>query len=117
MGRIDDEQPTAQPSSLPSTDPIRPGYEVLTPNLSTVSAATFRRGSLSRRRVNIALGLLLTVAIVTAILILFADFIFANLGTVLGVGLLVIMAIGTIGLGLIRRDEQRARRVARYDDV
>lgn len=114
MAHIDDESlPTAQPSSSPPTEPARPGYEVVSPNFSRISAATFRRGSLSRHRVNIALGLLLGIAVATTVLVVFADAIFANLGTILSWVLLVVLAVSMFGLVLLLRDEQRSRRAER----
>lgn len=117
MARPEEEPPpTAQPSNVPSTDPIRPGYEVLLPNLSNVSADTFRRGSISRHRVNIALGILGGVAIATILLVLFADLIVRNLGTILAWLLIVGVAVGMAGLVLLLRDEQRVRRAQRDPD-
>lgn len=116
MARYDDEpQPTAVPSSPPSPEPVDPSVEIFMPNLNRVSSATFRRGTLGRRRVNIALGLLLAIAVLTTTLALFADTIFASLGTVLACAFVVALAVG-IGVVLIRRDEQRARRAARRDN-
>ncbi|MBG6239819.1 NADH:ubiquinone oxidoreductase subunit K [Mycetocola sp. CAN_C7] len=113
MARNDDElQPTAQPSSLPPTERAHPGYEVVAPNLSRVSAATFRRGSISRHRVNIAVGILLVIAAAVLTLVLFADVLFANLGSILMWLFIVAAAVGIVGLALIKRDEQRARRAS-----
>jgi hypothetical protein len=115
MARVDEVQPTAQPSSVPPTELSPPPVEVIVPNLSGVSAATFRRGSLSRHRVHVALGLLLGVAAVTTLLVLFADLIFAHLGTIVSWVLIIVVAVSMIGLVLLLRDEQRARRTARHE--
>ena len=111
MARIDDElPPTAQPSSLPSTEPTHPAVEVLFPNLNRVSWATFRKGSLSRHRVNVALGMLAGVAVLTTLFVLFADVIFDTFWSWFGVLVLVVAVVAVVGLALIMRDDQRARR-------
>ena len=116
MARSDDEaQPTAQQTSVPSTEPVHPAVEVLLPNLNRVSGSTFRRGSLSRHRVNVALGILAGVAVLTTLLILFADVIFATFWTWFGVLLLAVAVVAIVGLALSMADEQRTRR-SHHDD-
>ena len=111
MARSDDEaQPTAQPTSVPSTEPVPPAVEVLFPNLDRVSGSTFRKGSLSRHRVNVALGILAAVAILTTLLVLFADVIIATFWNWFGVLLLAVAVVAIVGLALIMADEQRVRR-------
>jgi hypothetical protein len=117
MAHIDDEsRPTAQPSGLPLSEPAEPPLHVLLPNLDRVSASSFHRGSLSRRRIVAAMRILAGVAVLTTLLVLFADVIFANLGTVLSWALVVVVAVSMIGLVLILRDEQNARRATRDTD-
>ena len=116
MARSDDEaQPTAQPTGVPSTEPVHPAVEVLFPNLDRVSGSTFRSGSLSRHRVNVALGILAGIAVLTTLLILFADVIFATFWNWFGVLLLAVAVVAIVGLALIMADEQRARR-SHHDD-
>ncbi|MET1051988.1 MAG: hypothetical protein ABWX65_05045 [Mycetocola sp.] len=74
-------------------------------------------GSISRRRATIAVGILLTIAAVTGALVLGADLIVAHVGTILQWAFIVAVGVGFVGLVLLLRDEQRARRAARGDDV
>ncbi|AWB86005.1 hypothetical protein [Mycetocola zhujimingii] len=114
MASNDDEPPpTALPANPPSPEPVYPAIQVLLPNLNRVSSATFRRGSISRRRVNIALGMLLAIAALATMLVIFGDLVFANPDTVLVGAFVAALVVGVVGLVLIRRDEQRARRARR----
>ena len=118
MARSDDEaQPTAQPTSVPSTEPVPPAVEVLFPNLDRVSGSTFRKGSLSRHRVNVALGILAAVGILTTLLVLFADVIFATFWNWFGVLLLAVAVAAIVGLALIMADEERATVAPRRERV
>ncbi|GHD50038.1 hypothetical protein D9V29_11235 [Mycetocola manganoxydans] len=65
---------------------------------------------------NIALGILGGLAIATILLVLFADLIVRNLGTILAWLLIVGVAVGMAGLVLLLRDEQRVRRAQRDPD-
>ena len=62
----DDREPLADPAAATMKEAP---YEALFPNLDKVSSSTFERGTLSRRRVMIALGILAAVAVVIVALI------------------------------------------------
>ncbi|WP_140425480.1 MULTISPECIES: hypothetical protein [unclassified Cryobacterium] len=67
MAKIDDD-------GHPAKEPIRsapqdPPFQALLPNLERVSPSTFRKGTVSRRRVNRALLVLLAVAGLAAAMI------------------------------------------------
>jgi hypothetical protein len=62
----DDREPLDDPAAAPRKEAP---YEALFPNLDKVSSSTFEKGTLSRRRVMIALGILAAVGIVIVLLI------------------------------------------------
>ena len=65
-------------------DPVRdsadPPYQALFPNLDKVSREAFRPGTVSRRRINRALGFLAVVAAIVVALVVFADVLFGPEG-------------------------------------
>jgi len=69
----DDREPLADPAAAPRKEAP---YEALFPNLDKVSSSTFKKGTLSRRRVMIAVGILAAVAVVIVVLIVVSDAMF-----------------------------------------
>ena len=76
MAQVHDDRPSTE---VPPRSDQEPPFEALFPNLDKVSRSSFRRGSLSRRRINIAAIVLGLVLIVVIGLILFSDTIFGSL--------------------------------------
>ncbi|PPF64866.1 hypothetical protein C5E11_01975 [Clavibacter michiganensis] len=68
-----DPEPLADPAAAPRKEAP---YEALFPNLDKVSSSTFEKGTLSRRRVMIALGILAAVAIAIVVLIVVSGALF-----------------------------------------
>ncbi len=68
MGNVDDARP---PGDEPAPEK-EPPYQALFPNLDHMSRSSFRRGTVSRRRINRALALiaLIPVAILVVVLLL-----------------------------------------------
>lgn len=69
MGNVDDAQPPGESDPPPEKEPP---YQALFPNLDHMSRSSFRRGTVSRRRINRALALiaLIPVAILVVVLLL-----------------------------------------------
>jgi hypothetical protein len=65
----DDDLPTEEPSAPSPLEPREPPLQALFPNLDRVSRSSFHPGTVSRRRIGRAAGLLLGVAVVIAVLI------------------------------------------------
>ncbi|MGY4857156.1 hypothetical protein [Cryobacterium sp. AP23] len=71
MAHIADEDrpgnpPTGEPIAPEPTEPREPPYQALFPNLDRVSRSAFRPGTVSRRRIARATGLLAGVLVVIA---------------------------------------------------
>lgn len=62
----DDERRPAQPPS----DTRDPPFQALTPNLDKISRDAFRKGTVSRRRINISLVVFAGAVVVTAALVI-----------------------------------------------
>lgn len=73
MAHVDDDRPSAE---TPTPSGKEPPYQALFPNLDNVSRSSFRKGTLSRRRINIAVVVLGIVLIVVAGLVLFSGALF-----------------------------------------
>jgi len=67
--RPTDETPTGEPSIPQPTEPREPPFQALFPNLDRVSRSAFRPGTVSRRRIGRATGLLAGVVVIIAALI------------------------------------------------
>ena len=65
----DDDRPTGEPAALEDLEPREPPYQALFPNLDRVSRSAFRPGTVSRRRIGRATGLLAGVVVVITALI------------------------------------------------
>ena len=63
------ERPTEEPAAPELLEPREPPYQALFPNLDRVSRSAFRPGTVSRRRIGRAAGLLVGVVVVIAALI------------------------------------------------
>lgn len=70
MAQVNDDRPSTE---VPTPSGQEPPYQALFPNLDKVSRASFRRGTLSRRRINIAEIVLGLVLIVVVGLVIFSD--------------------------------------------
>lgn len=68
----DDGRPLVAPTVAPPFNPDDPGsaLQAMYPNLDRVSRSVFRKGTLSRRRINRALLMLVVVAAIVAVLVL-----------------------------------------------
>lgn len=71
MAEVNDEDRPDRDS--PESPPTEPPYQALFPNLDKVSKRSFQKGTLSRRRVNIALAVLAVVLVVIIAVILFTS--------------------------------------------
>ncbi|MGO4782573.1 hypothetical protein [Cryobacterium sp. W22_MBD10_FK3] len=65
----DDDRPTEEPAAPEPLAPREPPFQALFPNLDRVSRSAFRAGTVSRRRIGRATGLLIGVAVIIAALI------------------------------------------------
>ena len=65
----DDDRPTEEPAAPELLAPREPPFQALFPNLDRMSRSAFRSGTVSRRRIGRATGLLLGVLVVIAALI------------------------------------------------
>ena len=63
------DRPTEEPAAPELLEPREPPYQALFPNLDRVSRSAFRPGTVSRRRIGRAAGLLVGVVVVIAALI------------------------------------------------
>jgi hypothetical protein len=68
MGNVDDREPEQESDAAPEKEPP---YQALFPNLDRMSRSSFRKGTISRRRINRALAILaLILVIVLAVVFL-----------------------------------------------
>jgi len=65
----DDDRPTGEPAAPEPPQPLEPPFQALFPNLDRVSRSSWRSGTVSRRRIGRAAGLLLGVLVLIAALI------------------------------------------------
>ena len=77
------------------------------------SASTSHQRSVNKHRATIALGVLACLGVLTTLLALFGDVILRAFWSWFGVAVLLVCAVAVVGLALIMRDEQRARRSGR----
>lgn len=61
MGDLDDVRPRGESDAAPEKEPP---YQALFPNLDRVSSSSFRRGTVSRRRINRALAVIAVIPVV-----------------------------------------------------
>lgn len=61
MGNRDDVRPQGESDAAPEKEPP---YQALFPNLDRVSSSSFRRGTVSRRRINRALAVIAVIPVV-----------------------------------------------------
>lgn len=66
MGNIDDVEPEQESDAAPEKEPP---YQVLFPNLDRLSRSSFRKGTVSRRRINRALVILALIPVVVLALL------------------------------------------------
>lgn len=62
----DGDRPSGEPTAPAPSEPREPPYQALFPNLDRVSRSAFRPGTVSRRRIVRATGLLAAVCVVIA---------------------------------------------------
>lgn len=65
----DDDRPTEEPAAPELPEPREPPYQALFPNLDRLSRSAWRKGTVSRRRIARATGLLIGVIVVIAALV------------------------------------------------
>lgn len=67
MGNVDDAQPPGESDPAPEKEPP---YQALFPNLDHMSRSSFKRGTVSRRRINRALALIALIPVVILVVVL-----------------------------------------------
>ena len=65
----DDDRPTGEPAVPEVLQPGEPPFQALFPNLDRVSRSSWRRGTVSRRRIARATGVLVGVLVVIGALV------------------------------------------------
>lgn len=61
MGNVDDARPQRESDAAPEKEPP---YQALFPNLDRMSRSSFRKGTVSRRRINRALAVIALIPVV-----------------------------------------------------
>ncbi|PWC05659.1 hypothetical protein [Agromyces badenianii] len=67
MGNPDDDPPQREPDVAPEKEPP---YQALFPNLDRISSSSFRKGTVSRQRINRALAVIALIPVVVLAVIL-----------------------------------------------